>query len=247
MRQITDTQLTQFRTQGYVVVPGVLTDDQIGTTRRIVDGMLERQPPDGVGVHFLWPALRDEHPLLELYREAGVADLAAQLLRPDLKLLEPDQAQVATTIPPWPHRPGGPHVDGITPCQEDGTPWTFTMLAGLWLTSHEELDRGNLYIWPGTHLRLGAYLAERGADALSRVDEMNPGPYPDIPLGDPIQATGPAGSVLFAHYLLAHNIGGHSGGAGDVRRETLYYRLRTTTHRANWRAAVTDPLLEFSR
>ena len=40
---------------------------------------------------------------------------------------------------------------------------------------------------------------------------MNPGPYPDVPLGDPVQATGPAGSVLFAHYLLAHNIGGHFG------------------------------------
>ncbi|RZT26718.1 phytanoyl-CoA dioxygenase PhyH [Kribbella sp. VKM Ac-2569] len=245
MRQITEAQRTQFRNEGYVVVPGVLTDEQIAATRRIVAEMLERQPPEGVGAHFLWPALDDAHPLLALYRAAGIAELAAQLLRPELELLEPDQAQVATTIPPWPHRPGGPHVDGITPTLEDGTPGTFTMLAGLWLTSHEELDRGNLYLWPGTHLRLGAYLAERGADALSRVDEMTPGPYPDIPLGDPIQASGAAGSVLFAHYLLAHNIGGHSGSADDVRRETLYYRLRTETHRANWRAAVTDPLLEF--
>ncbi|TDX02719.1 phytanoyl-CoA dioxygenase family protein [Kribbella sp. VKM Ac-2566] len=245
MRQLTEAQRTQFRNQGYVVVPGVLTDDQIAAARRIVGEMLERQPPEGVGAHFLWPALDGGHPLLALYRAAGIAELAAQLLRPELELLEPDQAQVATTIPPWPHRPGGPHVDGITPGLEDGTPGTFTMLAGLWLTSHEELDRGNLYLWPGTHLRFGEYLADRGADALSRVDEMNPGPYPDIPLGDPIQATGAAGSVLFAHYLLAHNIGGHSGSADDVRRETLYYRLRTTTHRANWRAAVTDPLLEF--
>jgi hypothetical protein len=245
MRQITDAQLTQFRTQGYVVVPGVLTDEQISNTRRLVGEMLERRPPKGVGAHFLWPALDDEHPLLALYRAAGIAELAAQLLRPELELLEPDQAQIATTIPPWPHRPGGPHVDGITPCLEDGTPGTFTMLAGLWLTSHEQVDRGNLYIWPGTHLRLGAYLAERGADALTRVDEMNPGPYPDIPLGDPIQVTGAAGSALFAHYLLAHNIGGHSGDAADVRRETLYYRLRTESHRARWREVVTDPLREF--
>lgn len=139
--RITDAQLTQFRTEGYVVVPGVLTDEQMAATRRIVDEMLERQPPEGVGAHFLWPSLDDSHPLLALYREAGIAELAAQLVRPELELLEPDQAQVATTIPPWPHRPGGPHVDGITPCLEDGTPGTFTMLAGLWLTSHEELDR----------------------------------------------------------------------------------------------------------
>ncbi|HEY3559170.1 MAG TPA: phytanoyl-CoA dioxygenase family protein [Kribbella sp.] len=245
MRQITQAQLTQFRDLGYVVVPGVLTDEQVTAGRRAVAAMLDRNPPDGVGAHFLWPALDDNHPLLKLYRAAGIAELAAQLVKPELVMLEPDQAQVATTIPPWPHRPGGPHVDGITPCFDDGTPGSFTVLAGLWLTPHEQVDRGNLYVWPGTHLALGAYLAERGADALTRVDEMNPGPYPDIPLGDPIQVTGPAGSVLFAHYLLAHNLGGHFGSADDVRRETLYYRLRTQTHRANWREIVTRPLVEF--
>jgi hypothetical protein len=51
--------------------------------------------------------------------------------------------------------------------------------------------------------------------------------------------------VLFAHYLLAHNIGGHSGPAGDERRETIYYRLQAAGHRERWREAVSDPLLEF--
>ncbi|MFF0340616.1 hypothetical protein [Kribbella sp. NPDC004875] len=244
---ITGTQRTQFRDRGYVVIPGVLSDEQITHGRRIVGRMLDREPPEGVGAHFLWPQLSDGHPLLELYRTTGIGALAGELIQDDLRLQEPDQAQVATTIPPWPHVPGGPHVDGITPTLEDGTPGTFTMLAGLWLTPHDEVDRGNLYIWPGTHLRFGTYLAERGADALANVAELDPGPYPDIPLGDPIQATGPAGSVLFAHYLLAHNIGGHFGSADDVRRETLYFRLRTETHRANWRAIVTDPLTEFRR
>ena len=96
-----------------------------------------------------------------------------------------DFAQVATTIPPWPHGPDGPHIDGITPCLDDGTPGTFSMLAGLWLTAHEEPDHGNLYVWPGTRLRLGAYLAEHGADALTRLDEMNPGPYPRSPSATP--------------------------------------------------------------
>ncbi|MGZ0146708.1 phytanoyl-CoA dioxygenase family protein [Kribbella sp. WER1] len=237
---VTDAQLDQFRTQGYVVVPDVLTAAQVAAGRRVVAAMLERNPPDGVGAHFLWPELDETHPLLRLYHAAGVGDLAAELVRPDLALLEPDQAQVATTIPPWSHVPGGPHVDGVTPCLPDGTPGTFTMLAGVWLTSQENVDCGNLYVWPGTHLGFGACLAEHGADALTRLDPL--APYPDIPLGDPVQVTGPVGSVLFAHYLLAHNIGGH---VGDVRRETLYYRLRTTTHRARWREVVTDPLVEF--
>ena len=245
MPEISDGQRAEFRERGYVVVRGVLSDEQVATGRRIVAAMLDRKPPEGVGAHFLWPRFEDGHPLLDFYRSAGIGELAGQLLRPDLAVQQPDFAQVATTIPPWPNRPGGPHVDGLTPGLDDGSPATFTMLAGLWLTGHDELDRGNLYVWPGTHLGFGAYLAERGADALTRVDEMNLGPYPNIPLGDPVQVTGPAGSVLFAHYLLAHNIGGHFGTADDGRRETLYYRLQATDHRANWRDAVTNPLLEF--
>ena len=57
--------------------------------------------------------------------------------------------------------------------------------------------------------------------------------------------TAPAGSVLFAHYLLAHNIGGHDGEAADERRETVYYRLHASGHRERWREAVTNPLAEF--
>ncbi|GAA3087832.1 hypothetical protein JOF29_008139 [Kribbella aluminosa] len=87
MQQITDAQREQFRTQGYVVVPGVLTDAQVAAGRRVVAAMLERNPPEGVGAHFLWPQLNDTHPLLRLYRAAGIADLAAHLLRPDLVLL----------------------------------------------------------------------------------------------------------------------------------------------------------------
>jgi hypothetical protein len=78
-----------------------------------------------------------------------------------------------------------------------------------------------------------------------RVEQMNPGPYPKIELGEPTQATGPAGSVLFAHYLLAHNIGGHDEPASAAQRQTIYYRLHATGHQDRWREAVTDPLLEF--
>jgi hypothetical protein len=136
-------------------------------------------------------------------------------------------------------------VDGLTPGEPDGRPGTFSMLAGVWLTDQRRPDRGNLWIWPGTHLRFGRYLAERGADALCRLDEMNPGPYPKIELGQPVQAVGPAGSVLFAHYLLAHNIGNLDSAAGAARRETVYYRLLADGHRERWREVVTDPLVEL--
>jgi phytanoyl-CoA dioxygenase PhyH len=246
MTGIDKAALAEFREQGYVVIPGVLDERQLALGRRVVAAMLTAEPPPAgqPGPYFLWPrfALPGEcghdHGLLRFYRTSGVADLAAALLEapPDA----PAFAQVAVTIAPWAHRPGGPHVDGLSPPEADGRPGTFSLLAGVWLTDHSEPDRGNLWVWPGSHLRFGAYLAERGADALTR---LAPASYPPVALSSPVQVTGPAGSVLFAHYLLGHNIGGHAGPAGE--RQVVYYRLQAHGHRDRWRAAVTDPLSEF--
>jgi hypothetical protein len=247
--------LAAFRERGFVVIPGVLDDRQLALARRTVAAMLFAEPPPAghTGPYFLWPRFAaprfdgpgecgHDHGLLRFYRASGIGELAASLLRPDLPPQEPSFAQLAATVPPWPHRPGGPHVDGISPQLPDGTPGTFSLLAGAWLTDHGERDRGNLWVWPGTHLRFGAYLAEHGADALTR---LHPEPYPPIALGEPDQVTGPAGSVLFAHYLLAHNIGGHDGPAGALMRQVVYYRLEAAGHRGRWREAVTEPLAEF--
>ena len=51
--------------------------------------------------------------------------------------------------------------------------------------------------------------------------------------------------MLFAHYLLAHNIGNHDGPARGEPRQTVYYRLHAPGHRDRWRHAVTKPLLEL--
>lgn len=244
---ITDEMRAEFSRQGFVVVPNVLTSRQLADAHETVAALLEREPApaDHAGPYSLWPRFGPHgHPLLDFYRQTGIAELASPLLHPGLNAQDPDFAQVATTIPPWPHRPGGPHVDGLTPGKPDGRPGTFSMLAGVWLTDHSVPNRGNLWIWPGTHLRFRQYLIERGAEALKRVDEMAPGPYPRIELGEPVQATGPAGSVLFAHYLLAHNIG-YDGPACDPRRETIYYRLCADGHRQRWQQAVANPLHEF--
>jgi hypothetical protein len=214
----------------------------------MVASLLAAEPPEPghAGPYFLWPRFGPGgHPLLDLYRSAGLWALAADLLRDGLAPSEPRAAQLAVTYPPYPQRPGGPHVDGITPGEPDGRPGTFSLLAGLWLTGQEEPDQGNLWVWPGTHLRFGAWLAENGAAALASVAQRYAGPYPPVELGDPVQVTGPAGSVLFAHYLLAHNIGNHDGPAGRLPRQTVYYRLHAAGHRDRWQQAVTDPLLEF--
>jgi hypothetical protein len=244
--RISAEQRAEFRERGFVVIPAVLDDHQLARGRRTVAAMLTAEPPPTrhTGPYFLWPRFAHEdghaHGLLRFYLTSCIGELAAELLRPDLPPQEPEFAQVAVTIPNWPHRPGAPHVDGLNPPLADGTPGTFSLLAGAWLTDHTELDRGNLWVWPGTHLRFGAYLAAHGADALSRLH-----PYAPIELGEPQQVSGPAGSVLFAHYLLAHNIGGHSGPASSPMRQVVYYRLRAAGHRGRWREAVIDPMSEF--
>ena len=246
MPGITRADIAAFRTHGYVVVPAALDDGQLASGRAAAAAMLAAQPPPAgqAGPYFLWPRSDggDASGLPAFYHDSGIAQLAAGLLRPDLTIEEPDFAQLATTIPPWPHRPGGPHVDGITPPEPDGRPGTFTLLAGAWLSDQSSPNHGNLWVWPGTHLRFGAYLAQRGADALGR---LPPEPYAPVDLGEPVQLTGPAGSALFAHYLLGHNIGGHDGPAGAPARQVVYYRLRASGHRAHWRDAVISPLLEF--
>ena len=79
MRRITDEQRAQFREQGYVVVPGVLTNAQLATARRTVAAMLDLDPPTDVGFHFLWPRFTGGHELLDLYREVGLGELAGKL------------------------------------------------------------------------------------------------------------------------------------------------------------------------
>lgn len=246
--ELTDAQRADFREHGYLVVPGVLDHAAIARGRALADELLTADPaPQGhVGNLARWPRFeREGHPLLDFYRQTGIADLAARLLRDDYTLNEPDFVQYAVTIPPWPHRPGCPHLDGLVPPAADGVPGTFTLLAGIWLSDHTREHTGNLWVWPGTHLAAGAHLAEHGPDLLTRPDDLGPGPYPHVPLGEPAQALGPAGSVLFAHYLLAHNIGGHDGPADAPWRRTLYYRLSTAGHRERWRTCVTEPLHEF--
>jgi ectoine hydroxylase-related dioxygenase (phytanoyl-CoA dioxygenase family) len=144
---------------------------------------------------------------------------------------------VALNIPPFVHRPGGPHIDGLTPLGADGSPGTFTMLAGILLTDQMQEEMGNLWVWPGSHRSTAAYLREHGREALS-----TSAPYPPVDLSEPRQVTGRAGDLLLAHYLLGHNIGGNTS---NVIRETVYFRLRREGHRQRWRECVQDPLLEF--
>ncbi len=219
-------------------MPGVLTRETIARAMVDVDRLIaDTPPPDGHrGHHFSWPRVSPGDSLLELLLDTGAFDVAEQLIEPG-KLEVPSFAQIALNIPPYDHRPGRGHIDGVTPPEPDGRPGTFTMLAALFLSDQIDENMGNLWAWPGTHRAQEAYFRERGPDAL-----LASKAHPDIEHRDPEQVRGRAGDLLLAHYLLSHNIG--SNVSPHVRR-VVYYRLQRQGHRDRWRQCIQNALLEF--
>ncbi|PYM93387.1 MAG: phytanoyl-CoA dioxygenase [Candidatus Rokuibacteriota bacterium] len=235
---LTDANKREFAERGYIVVRSVLSRGEIDAAMRVVDDLIAATPPpDGhCGHHFYWPALSPGHPLLGLLLDGAAFDVAEQLIRPG-RLTMPRQAQVALNIPPYPHRPGRGHIDGVTPTEDDGRPGTFTMLAGLMLTDQTVENAGNLWVWPGTHRAQEVLFRERGSEALRTSRGL-----PDIPHGASEQVIGRAGDLLLAHYMLSHNIGGNT--SPNVRR-VIYYRLQREGHRERWHDCLGDLWLEY--
>jgi phytanoyl-CoA dioxygenase PhyH len=233
-------QKETFAEQGYVVVPQLVAPSLIDAARREIESRVAQEPPAAghVGPHhyFLMAPLPDS--LGALLFDSPALQAAESLIEPG-RFEAPDHVQVALNIPPFVHRPGGPHMDGLTPPDPSGRPGTFTMLAGIFLTDQMSENAGNLWVWPGSHRSTAAYFREQGPEAIL---SLPMGPYPPVELSEPRQVVGRAGDLLLAHYLLGHNIGGNTSG---VTREAVYFRLQRQGHRARWRDCVQDALLEF--
>src|SRR5262245_5224960 len=200
MHDVTIEQKRAFAELGYVVLPQVVPRPRIEVAVRAVAGLSEREPPAHRGNHAYWLKVEPPDPFLSLLLDSPAVPLIESLIRPG-KLTVPHQAQVALNIPPHDHRPGGPHIDGLTPPESDGRPGTFTLLAGFFLTDQPVEDMGNLWVWPGTHWACAAYFREHGPEALAHST-----PYPPVALPSPRQVVGYAGDLLLAHYMLGHNI-----------------------------------------
>lgn len=227
-----------FAERGYLLVPGLVAGEDLDQADAEVDRLIAEAPPPAghVGHHFYWQDHERSPALFALLRRDGGVLQAASELVGDTVEVAFDQAQVALNVPPYDHRPGWPHIDGYAPGQE--TPGTFTLLAGLLLSDQEQDNAGNLWVWPGTHLADAAFFAERGPEAFATAAG-----YPDIDLPEPTQIHGGRGDVLFAHYLLGHNIGGNF--SSDVTRRALYWRLRTPGHAERWAACLADAWHEY--
>ena len=239
MPKINHRQLKNFANNGYVVLPQIVSPELIAGARLAVANQVKQNPRKAIhrGPYFCFVLPELPKQLFAPLHESSALAIAESIITPGATLEPPDHIQISLNIPPSDHRPGGPHIDGLTPLEFDGRPGTFTMLVGIFLTNQLRKDAGNLWVWPGSHIGAGEFFAEHGPDSLASC-----APYPPIHLSQPRQVVGSAGHVLIAHYMLGHNMGGNVSG---VVREVLYFRLRRAGHREHWRIAVQDPFYEF--
>lgn len=230
-------QIREFAERGFVVVPGAVPADLVAAATRTIDALVDRRPPgpEVRGNHFYWPPSSRVPALRALLVDSPAWAMAESLAGPGtLRLIE--NVQVALNIPPFPHRPGRPHIDASDPPDPD-RPGTFTMLVGVLMSDQRGTDAGNLWVWPGTHLTHAAYFRAHGPDSF-----FTAAPYPDVALPEPEQVSGRAGDLLLAHYLLGHNIGGNT--SATVRR-AVYFRLAAHDHDAHWREFIQQPWRDY--
>jgi Phytanoyl-CoA dioxygenase (PhyH) len=245
MGRLRDEDLLRFARDGYLVVPGVVDEALLGSADREIDGLIgERVPVEGDGGPGpnLWFPPCDRLPLCDdALRRSAALGLAEELVAPLAFDHAFDHIQVATTVPPFSHVPGGPHIDGHAPDQD--VPGSFTLLAGIFLTDQRRVQSGNLWVWPGSHLRHQELFAERGTRALQPSAGHPTLLDPPLELGPGSELKAGRGDLLLAHYLTGHNKGGNT--SESVRR-TIYYRLAVPGHRDRWEATFEDPWAEYA-
>ncbi len=237
---ISSEERRRFRTDGYLVGRGLVPPHTVDEINAEIDRLEARDPPpaDSVGIHF-WFRPPHQLPVADrALRTTGLLEFAHQLTAPRRLSHAYGHIQVAITVPPWRHTPGGPHLDGY---HDPARPHPFTMLIGIALTPQRRPNAGNLWVWPGSHLTLAAMFRERGPLVL-----LETGGHPtelEVPveLGEPIPLLLDVGDVVFAHYLLGHNSGGNEDGR---TRRSVYYRLVAGAD-DDWHDRLTDPRHDY--
>lgn len=235
---LSDEQIREFAERGFLLVPQVVPADVLASANHRIDQIVAADPPapETRGNHFYFLETENETALAAPLAESPAFGLAEHLTGAGW-LAAPWQVQVALNIPPFSHRPGGPHIDAAHAEPIDSPiRGTFTLLAGVLMTDQLGEDSGNLWVWPGTHLAHAAYFREHGPQKFCA--------YPPIDLPEPEQVKGRAGDLLLAHYLLGHNIGGNF--RSDLTRRALYFRLSVHGHEAHREQFLQDPWYDLA-
>ncbi|MGQ0430778.1 MAG: phytanoyl-CoA dioxygenase family protein [Microthrixaceae bacterium] len=244
MPWISDDDLRAFADNGFVVLRGVVSEALLRAADDEIDALIANAPPHegdtGPG-QSAWFMPRRRLPQCEAaLRSSPALTVANELVAPHRLDFAFDHIQVATTVSPWHHVPGGPHIDGHGPGQDP--PGSFTMLAAILLTDQADPSSGNLWVWPGSHLVHQNLFRDRGTRVLQHTGGHSTMLDPPAPVGDPVPILGRRGDLVLAHFLLGHNKGGNTT---EHQRRTLYYRLAVEGHASRWELTFLDVWTEF--
>jgi Phytanoyl-CoA dioxygenase (PhyH) len=236
---LTETQTRALFDEGYLVVPGLVSRARVDAALQAINHSLGEQ---GIPKDDLWtlraqtfcPELVSAPPILDLYRETPLRDLAEAALGAG-KVRVPTTGQIAlrfpqaVDVPREPH----PHIDGMPGPLNGVAPDTifhFTALGAVFLSDVEVPFHGNFTVWPGTHRTLAAYFAQHGSQGLLTG-------FPPIERPPARQLCVRAGDGLLAHYQLAH---GAAANVGPHVRYAVFFRLFHQAHDARSTATMTD-------
>lgn len=243
--------VVHFKEQGYVIVRSAVPPQLVRDALRSINHQL--------GKPGCWEV--DSNPLnasqlnLKLPREGIGRDIVnkSTLLWSSLNILlgagnvAPwrQGQQVALRFPQPPERghdvpdikPGTQyHIDGMG--QNKLCP--FSLLCGVALSDQTLPNRGNLHVFPGSHLHepLHRYYLEKiDDDSQGEADTSKPD------LGESVQVLLRPGDVVIAHQLLAHRVGVNTS---EHIRYQLYYRVCHKDHGAFRTRIVHEPWCEFA-
>lgn len=224
--RLSDAQREQFIRDGYVIVPGLLPEEAVTSTRGQLlsaTGMRQEDPAtwnrQATVLFDLCPLTTEcwTDELLDVSTElAGPHIYRGQLFSPyrESQGLDPytvGYVPVLNYPTPGPEEfeePDGYHLDGMH--RTTLFPNLLYLVVFAYLTDVPAYG-GATAAWPGSHRKLFQHWLGRETDGNGSIPDHTP----DIDLGRPIPMLGHAGDVIFMHYLLAHS--GSANHANQIR------------------------------
>jgi len=226
--ELTQQQKLEFVRNGYMKIPGVVSQQKINVALRAINHSVgkgidpEMVPSFRAGSYC--PELKGNPAVTDLLFETPLLKLAESLTRKDSLKLQ-GGGQIALRFPAM-EKPAEyhPHIDGMYSTGNrvrKGTIFTFTMLAGVFLSDVPNRFWGNFTAWPGTHRSFGNYFSEHDVDCLHR------SLLPKVKMPEPVQVLAKAGDAILAHYLTAHTV---VVNVSPYIRYAVFFRLTDRNH-----------------
>ena len=208
--QLSRQQKTFFREQGYIVIPGALSQKMVDEALRSInhslgsEGMSKDDLPRLYAQSFC-NEVQEARAITDLFNHSPVYAIAESLLG-EGNVEKTGAGQIALRFPMDPTSDPGPldgHLDGLGSGLNGSAIGNYSRgFTGLVVCLLSQLSAdysGNFTVWPRTHTLFEDYFKEHGHEVLE--NGMPRLEYPE----EPIMLQGQPGDVVITHHQLVHN------------------------------------------